>query len=53
MFMESVFRQMLDSPLPLWLTIVMLIAAGCWLLPAFGHRVLDFLRDLRDYRAGR
>jgi hypothetical protein len=34
-------------PLPL---IVILVV---WRLPAWGHRVLTFLRDLRSYRAGR
>jgi hypothetical protein len=46
---------MLDvlSHLPLSVVVVIVILVVVWRLPAFGHRILRFLRDLRDYRAGR
>lgn len=40
------------SELPLPVIVATAILAVVWRLPAFGHRVLRFLRDLRDYRAG-
>jgi hypothetical protein len=41
------------SSAPLWLVVVVLAALALWRLPAYGHKILRFLRDLRDYRAGR
>jgi hypothetical protein len=45
--------HLLPAELPAGTIPLLVVLIVLWRLPAFGHRVLAFLRDLRDYRAGR
>jgi hypothetical protein len=45
--------HLLLAGLPKSAIVLLVVLVAVWRLPAFGHRVLTFLRDLRSYRAGR